>query len=133
MKPQETTSAFDEQMERIHLVTRTRTQAELAEFFGVRRSSVSDARRRGNIPAEWLVAILLARNVHPEWILTGNGPCRLPVPPPPGHYETEDAHRERQEENAALRRLPSRALADELLRRVAVAQTEGGKRREGAP
>lgn len=115
---------FDTQMERILLVTRTRTQVELAEFLGIRQSSVSDAKRRGSIPAEWLISILRVRNVHPEWILTGNGPCYLPVPTPPGHYESDDAYQERQREKAALRELSSRALADELVRRIAVSQAD---------
>lgn len=45
-------TSFDAQMERIHRATGTRTQVELAEFLGIRQSAVSDARRRGKIPAE---------------------------------------------------------------------------------
>lgn len=42
---------FDSQIERIKLATGKRMQVELANFFGIRQSSVSDAKRRGKIPS----------------------------------------------------------------------------------
>lgn len=62
-------------MERIKLITGKRTQIELADFFGIRQSSISDAKRRGKIPSGWLVILMRVKNVHPEWILTRTGPC----------------------------------------------------------
>lgn len=50
-----------------------RTQVELAEFLGVRQSSVSDAKKRGSVPAEWLLKLLLLRGINPVWVLTGQG------------------------------------------------------------
>lgn len=47
---------------------------ELAVFLGTRQSSVSDARRRGFIPSEWLLTLLRKRWINPVWILTGAGP-----------------------------------------------------------
>jgi len=114
---------FDTQMERIRLITGTRTQVGLADFLGVRQSLVSDAKRRGKIPSDWLITIMRAKNANPEWILTGKGACRLPEKLPPGQYETHDQFQERWEDKAALRRLSSKTLADELLRRIAVSQT----------
>ena len=113
---------FDTQMERIKLITGKRTQVELAEFFGIRQSSVSDAKQRGKIPSSWLVILMRVKNVFPEWVLTGKGPCYLTLPTPPGCYETGDAAAERQADEEALRRLHSRMLADELVRRIAVSQ-----------
>lgn len=65
-----------------------------------------------------------AKDVHPEWILTGNGPCYICTQTPPGHYESSDTAQERLADEYALRRLSARALADELVRRIAV---QGGE------
>lgn len=54
-----------------------RTQTELADFFGIRQSSIADAKKRGSIPAEWLVTLLKKRGINPEWIMTGQGPRLL--------------------------------------------------------
>ena len=53
------------------------TQAELADLLGIRQSSISDAKRRQAIPAEWLIKLLRLKGINPEWILTGCGPQRL--------------------------------------------------------
>lgn len=84
---------FEEQMDRIRMVRGKKTQQELAAFLNVRQSAVSDAKRRGKIPADWLLLLLLlllllrTKNILPEWILTGTGPCF--ASPPSGFYETE--------------------------------------------
>lgn len=128
MKRQGTKSIFIEQMERIKQATNTRTQIELAEFLGISQSSVSDAGRRGRIPAEWLVTILRIRGVLPEWILTGHGPCYLTVPAAQGEYESSDTAEERRAKTEALQKLSSKDLADELLRRIAASNVQTGTR-----
>ena len=50
-----------------------RTQAELAEFLGIRQSSISDAKKRETIPPDWLLTALRKKGVNPQWILTGQG------------------------------------------------------------
>jgi len=120
---------FDEQMRRIQEVTGKKTQADLADFLGIRQSSVSDAKRRGKIPADWLVTIMRTKDIHPEWILTGLGPCFIRIPMP-GVYENGDIAQERWNEEKALRRLSSKALVEELLRRIALAQADGFTRKE---
>lgn len=65
---------FEGTMKRIHEVCFTRTQVELAEALGVRQSSISDAKRRCSIPAEWQLTILNERGVDPRWLTTGEGP-----------------------------------------------------------
>lgn len=77
-------------LERVFEAAECRTQVELAEFLGIRQSSISDAKKRKAIPAEWLVKLLREKGVNPEWILTGQGPrMMLPkdysevLPPPP--------------------------------------------------
>ncbi len=51
MEPITTSTDFEAQMERIKVATGKRTQIELADFLGIRQSSVSDAKRRGKIPS----------------------------------------------------------------------------------
>ena len=115
---------FDAQMARIKLVTGKRTQVELADFFGIKQSSISSAVQRGKIPQSWLVILMRVRNIHPEWVLTGDGPCYIPTQPEPGQYETGEQYVERKLDDEALKRLPARALAEELVRRIAVSQNE---------
>lgn len=50
--------SFEEQLERMHCSAGTRTQAQLAAFLDIRQSSVSDAKKRQTIPAEWLLRLL---------------------------------------------------------------------------
>lgn len=110
--------SFDKQMDRIRLVTQTRTQVELANFLGIRQSSVSNAKRRGTIPADWLLTILRIRNVHPEWILTGEGHCYLSDPASPGCHKPKGGCMVRQEETSALCRLSSLVVTDEAMQCV---------------
>ena len=113
---------FSAQIERIKLVTGKQTYAELANFLGIRQSSVSAAVQRGKIPSSWLVTLMCTNNIRPEWILTGTGPCYSPAPPKPGHYENGEQFYEDRACEEALRRLPSWMLAEELVRRIAVSQ-----------
>ena len=64
-------------LERVFLAAECRTQVELAELLGIRQSSISDAKKRQAIPAEWLVKLLRLKGISPEWILTGLGPKLL--------------------------------------------------------
>lgn len=68
-----TTDDFPAAYARLQLVTNTRTQSELAAVLGIRQSSISDAKRRRDIPASWLLAVLKRYRVNPEWIQTGYG------------------------------------------------------------
>ena len=115
-------STFADQMERIRLITGKRTQTELADLLGVKQSSVSDAKRRGKIPSSWLVVLMRYKGANPEWVLTGRGPTFVSLPPATPRYETGDEAAERKADEEALKRLPSRMLADELVRRIAISQ-----------
>lgn len=64
-------------LDRFFEAAECRTQVELAQFLGIRQSSVADAKKRGSIPAEWLVRLLKVKKVNPEWILTGEGAQNL--------------------------------------------------------
>lgn len=119
----ENPSPFIEQLKRIHQITGTHSQTGLAAYLGVRRSAVTNAKRTGMIPAEWLLTLLRVANVNPEWILSGAGPCRFRRQTEEVYEDGETAW-ERQKDYEALQRLSSRALADELVRRIAVAEAE---------
>lgn len=66
--------AFRAAMTRLHETCGTRTQVDLAEFIGVRQSSISDARRRRNIPDSWLLTVMRRTGADPDWLLRGTGP-----------------------------------------------------------
>ena len=118
------------QLTRIRAILGLRDEAALAEFLGVSPVAVDAARERGKLPAEWLLILLRARNISPEWVLSGVGPCYLAAPAGRGRYLTADEAAGAGEAGTAntadtqdaLRRIPSRLLAEELLRRLAVAE-----------
>lgn len=62
---------------RVYYVAGCQTQVELADLLEIRQSSISDAKRRGSVPAAWLVKLLRLKGINPEWILTGFGPQKL--------------------------------------------------------
>ena len=70
---EEVRALFEERMGRIMEVLGVRTQVQLAEKIGVRQSSISDAKRRGSIPSDWLLKIWNETGVSPAWILDGDG------------------------------------------------------------
>ena len=88
---------FDDVMERIRKTTGLRTQVQLAACLNIRQSSISDAKRRDNIPDSWLVGLYEKYDLNPTWIKTGEGAAYLigdpdrtgparepaPLPPPP--------------------------------------------------
>lgn len=116
--------SFADQIQRIQLVTGTRTQLELAACLGIRQSSVSAAKRRGAIPPGWLIRLMRVKNVNPEWVLTGRGTQLVEDIPPRGGKRVEPLARNAHEEALLmLRSLPSRLLADELVRRIAEQQS----------
>ena len=136
MRENNDTSSPAEQMKRLHHAVGTGTQQELAEYLGVSQASISDARRRGTIPVEWLGIVARSRNIDPDWILTGQGRpyCEDTI----GSYADAYAAQEEVEVRATLRRVPSRMLAEELLRRIAVAEAtafrrgaDGNKKQKG--
>ena len=76
-------SDFAAAMERI------RAQRELGRFLGINQSAISDAKRRGTIPAEWLLTLLRGKGINPDWILTGKGARRLrPAEPAEAAFQT---------------------------------------------
>lgn len=68
---------FDEIFERIKLATNTRTQVELAEVLDIRQSSISDAKRRNSVPADWFMKLFEQFGLSPDWLKKGDGPMYL--------------------------------------------------------
>jgi hypothetical protein len=64
---------FDAQYERVLEATGCQTQVELANFLGVRQSSISDAKRRHSIPSKWCMTLFEKKRINPDWILGGIG------------------------------------------------------------
>lgn len=64
-------------MQRIRAVTRARTQNDLAALLGISQSSVSDAKKRQVVPAEWYLTLFEVLGVNPDWLKKGVGPVFL--------------------------------------------------------
>lgn len=64
-------------LERFFEAAGCRTQVELAEFLGIRQSSIADAKKRGSIPSDWLLTLWRKRGTNPDWVLWGQGPKGL--------------------------------------------------------
>ncbi|MDL2314263.1 helix-turn-helix domain-containing protein [Desulfovibrio sp. OttesenSCG-928-C14] len=68
---------FDEVFERIKLATNTRTQMELAKVLDIRQSSISDAKRRNSVPADWYLKLFESFGLNPAWLKSASGPMYL--------------------------------------------------------
>ena len=66
-------SDFEAQYARVFEAAECRTQVELAAVLEIRQSSISDAKRRRAIPAEWFVKLFGKKRANPEWSLYGEG------------------------------------------------------------
>lgn len=64
---------FDSQFARVFEAAECRTQMELAKLLDIKQSSVSDAKRRKAVPAEWLVKLFERKRINPDWIRSGTG------------------------------------------------------------
>lgn len=76
--PSESTSNdFLSMYNRIRTATNAPTQVQLAAVLHIRQSAISDAKRKRQIPAEWLRLLLMEHNLSPIWICFGVGPREL--------------------------------------------------------
>ena len=93
---------FQEIYKRLQEVTGCTTQMEIAEFLGIRQSSVSIAKQRKSLPAEWVLAVFERLNISPTWLKTGQGE-KYCVHSKNGNSSTEH-----------LREIVRKALMDEI-------------------
>lgn len=91
---------FDEVFRRIKQATGTRTQVELAEVLDIRQSSISDAKRRNSVPADWYMKLFEQYGLNPDWLKKEIGPMYLrtelnytPVDAPANGNVNEEAAR----------------------------------------
>lgn len=68
---------FDEVFKRLKLATNASTQMELAAVLEIRQSSISDAKRRNSVPAEWFMKLFETMGLNPDWLKKGVGPRYL--------------------------------------------------------
>ncbi len=114
MQQQPDPSSFESQYQRVCEAAECRTQVELADFLGVRQSSISDARRRQSIPAEWRMKLFAKKRVNPEWVLCGQGSKYLV----PTDAEQGKPHVVRVTEVRPPRECSAQELVNELVRRA---------------
>ena len=77
MPEQNSIHCVEAQMARLMFIAQARTQCQLAEFLGVNQASISEASRRGKIPASWLVVLVQKLRAKPDWVLEGRMPIFL--------------------------------------------------------
>lgn len=70
---------FQEVYDRIRHATNARTQTELAAVLEIRQSSISDAKRRNSVPADWYMKLFEKFGLNPDWIKSGMGPMFLKI------------------------------------------------------
>ncbi len=116
MSQQSILSAFDAQYQRVFEAAGCRTQVELADFLEVRQSSVSDARRRQSIPAEWQMKLLAKKWINPFWVLSGEGAQYL-IPADAEQGKPQVGTVERVTEIRPPEECSSQELFNELVRR----------------
>lgn len=73
---------FSAAYSRILATTQATAQAGLAAILHVRQSTVSDAHRRQQIPANWLLTLREAWQTSPLWILHGIAPQKAEIASP---------------------------------------------------
>jgi len=70
-------SAFQAGFERLRTTLGFKNQKELADILEIRQSSISDAKRRDVIPADWAIKLLRKERINPHWIYVGLHPVRI--------------------------------------------------------
>lgn len=86
---------FQSAYDRIREATDSRTQSEVAALLGVKQSSISDAKRRNSIPAQWFLILFDKYALNPTWVRTGEGAPYLAQSPgqPPNLFTPEQCIR----------------------------------------
>lgn len=108
------TLGYEAVFKRLQEATGCTTQNALAQFLGVRQSSVSDAVRRHSIPSDWLLKLLQKERINPDWILSGQGAEKLRADDDTVIFQTQGA-----EEPPGLEAYALEDLIAEVARRVA--------------
>jgi len=67
---------FESFFERVTAATGIRSQTELAAVLGINRSAVTQAKRKGAIPANWVFGLSRKFGLNPDWLERGTGDPR---------------------------------------------------------
>lgn len=68
-----THTKFDAFLQRVFSATGLSTQTELASVLQVNRSAITQARRKGSIPANWILQLYRRYGLNPDWLEAGKG------------------------------------------------------------
>lgn len=79
---------FDIFVNRVSEAAGVTTSAQLAELLQVNRSAITQARKKGTVPATWKLILFKKMGLNPDWLEGGSGPVFLK----PGHDDTADFH-----------------------------------------
>ena len=82
---------FDSFLKRLFSATGIESQTELANILDVNRSAITQARKKGSIPANWILQLFRTYGLNPTWLENGNGETYL---------------RPRTEENSLFKHIP---------------------------
>ena len=64
---------FESFFERVAAATGIRSQTELAATLGINRSAVTQAKKKGTIPASWVLGLSRKFGLNPDWLEKGTG------------------------------------------------------------
>ncbi len=67
------THHFDSFFERVTAETGIRSQTELASVLGINRSAITQAKKKGTIPAGWILGLSRKFGLNPDWLERGFG------------------------------------------------------------
>jgi phage repressor protein C with HTH and peptisase S24 domain len=64
---------FESFFERVTAATQIRSQTELAAVLGINRSAITQAKKKGTIPANWVLGLSRKFGLNPDWLEKGIG------------------------------------------------------------
>jgi phage repressor protein C with HTH and peptisase S24 domain len=67
---------FESFFDRVTAATQIRSQTELAAVLGINRSAITQAKRKGTIPASWILGLSRKYSLNPDWLERGTGEPR---------------------------------------------------------
>lgn len=68
---------FELVLKRLYETTEIKSQRQLSDVLKIRPPSITDAKKRGVVPPEWVVKLSLYYNLSPAWILSGKKPVHI--------------------------------------------------------
>ncbi len=66
---------FDTFFSRVSEAAGVATLSQLADLLQVNRSAVTQARKKGSVPAKWMLHLFKLRGLNPDWLDGGSGPA----------------------------------------------------------